>query len=130
MRIGEIADQICVSKSILRYYESIRLIPHPGRDSCGYRSYSTADIERIRLVVGARLMGLSVADIRQVLLMQDEGKSPGPRLLGLLESKTKEVRKRMERLEAIEAHLVELHALGMELETKKAIKKGRNRGQA
>ena len=66
MRIGEIAERTCVSKSIIRYYESIHLIPPPRRDCSGYRSYSEADAERICLVVGARVAGLSVADIRGV----------------------------------------------------------------
>lgn len=116
MRIGEIAEQTCVSKSIIRYYESIRLIPPPKRDESGYRSYNAADVERIRLVVGARLVGLSVADIRQMLRMRYEGKCPEARLLELLASKALEVRKRMENLQAIEAHLVKLHELGLEME--------------
>lgn len=124
MRIGEIAGQICVSKSILRYYESIRLIPPPKRDASGYRSYSAADADRIRLVVGARLVGLSVADIRALLRMQDEGKCPEARLLALLESKTREVRKRMQRLEAIESHLARLQALGRKLKAEKRPKRG------
>ncbi len=124
MRIGEIAEQTCVSKSILRYYESIHLIPHPGRDASGYRCYTAADVERIRLVVGARLVGLSVADIRAVLRMQDEGKCPEARLIELLESKMKEVRRRMQRLKAVEAHLVQLHAMGVELEAGRASRLG------
>lgn len=124
MKIGEIAEQACVSKSILRYYESIRLIPPPQRDASGYRSYSTADAERIRLVVGARQVGLSVADIRAILRMQDERKCPEVRLLELLESKTREVRKRMRRLEDIKSHLVQLQALGKELNAMKVPKRG------
>ncbi len=123
MKIGEIAEQACVSKSILRYYESIRLIPPPQRDASGYRSYSTADAERIRLVVGARQVGLSVADIRAILRMQDERKCPEVRLLELLESKTREVRKRMQRLEDIKSHLVQLQALGKELNAMKVPKR-------
>ena len=123
MKIGEIAEQACVSKSILRYYESIHLIPAPGRDCSGYRSYSAADVERIRLVVGARLVGISVADIRAVLQMQDEGKCPDVRLREMLESKMKEVRKRMQHLEAIEAELEKLHALAMELEIRRNLEK-------
>ena len=56
--------------------------------------------------------------------MEDEGKPPGSRLLSLLESKTKELRKRRERLEAIDGQLARLHALGMELEARNSI--GRN----
>ncbi len=123
MRIGEIAERTCVSKSIIRYYESIHLIPPPRRDDSGYRSYSEADAERICLVVGARVAGLSVADIRAVLRMQDEGRPPGPQLLHLLEDKTKELRKRRERLEAIDGQLARLHALGIELEARQTIGK-------
>jgi len=116
MRIGEIAEQTCVSKSTIRYYESIHLIPPPRRSESGYRCYTDADAQRIRLVVGARLVGFSVADIRQVIRMQDEGCCPETRLLELLEAKVREVRKRMSYLEDIKEDLVKLHALGLELE--------------
>jgi DNA-binding transcriptional MerR regulator len=115
MRIGELAQQTCVSKSIIRYYETIGLIPPPRRESSGYRSYSKKDVKRVRLIVGARLAGLSVAEIRELLMMQDSGVAPSPRLLRALEHKAREVRKRMEHLEGLESQLQGLYSLGLKL---------------
>jgi DNA-binding transcriptional MerR regulator len=54
MRIGEIAEQTGVSGYIIRYYESKGVLPRPGRDEFGYRSYGEAELASIRFVTGAR----------------------------------------------------------------------------
>jgi DNA-binding transcriptional MerR regulator len=115
MRIGELAQQTCVSKSIIRYYETIGLIPHPRREPSGYRSYTEADVDRIRLVVRARLAGLNVPDIRELLQMQYDGQPPSQHLLAVLERKTDEVRLRVEHLQGLEAQLQGLYSLGLKL---------------
>jgi DNA-binding transcriptional MerR regulator len=115
MHIGEIARQACVSRSLLRYYEEIGLIPSPGRDLSGYRSYSEVDLARIRLISGARAVGLSVCDIRELLLMQDRGEAPCCHLLELLDRKAREVARRMDRLQGLEAELRRLRDLGLSL---------------
>jgi len=111
MRIGQIAKETCVSPSILRYYETIGLIPHPGRDDSGYRAYSEAEVERIRLVVGARSLGIPVADIREILEIQDLHSAPCPRLMELLDRKTQEVDVRIARLKALRSDLQRLRAM-------------------
>lgn len=115
MRIGEIARSTCVSRSILRYYEEIGLIPPAGRDVSGYRNYTEADMERIRLVAGARAAGLSVGDIREILEMQDEGAAPCARLLEHLERRAREVGRRIDRLRALESQLRRLRDLAASL---------------
>jgi DNA-binding transcriptional MerR regulator len=76
--IGEAAAATGLSIKTIRYYEEIRLIPGPrrtngGAHAGGRRLYSDADIGRLSFVRRARLLGLSLAEIRQLLVLAEEG---------------------------------------------------------
>jgi MerR family transcriptional regulator, copper efflux regulator len=58
MRIGELASQAGTTAKAVRFYESVGLLPAPPRTSNGYRDYTTADMERLRLLVGLRSLNL------------------------------------------------------------------------
>ncbi len=64
MKIGEIAEQTGVSKSIIRYYEGKGVLPRAVRDSAGYRDHGDAELARIRFVTSARRLGCSFPEIR------------------------------------------------------------------
>ena len=59
MRIGKAAKESGISPKMIRYYESIGLVPRAKRLDSGYREYSSADIELLRLIRRARDAGLS-----------------------------------------------------------------------
>src|SRR5574340_366232 len=105
MRIGELAQRACVSQSSIRYYETIGLIHHPCREPRGYRVYTEADAERIHLIVGARLAGLTVPEIRELIAVQEKTALPSPRLLNSLQTRLQDLRRRVENLQNIEAQL-------------------------
>ena len=52
---------------MIRYYESIDLIPPPGRRESGYRQYERADIHRLAFIRRARDLGFSIDQIRALL---------------------------------------------------------------
>jgi DNA-binding transcriptional MerR regulator len=58
MRIGGVTNEVGLAPETLRYYERRGLVPAPPRSGGGYREYSRADAERLRLLVGLR--GLDV----------------------------------------------------------------------
>jgi len=117
MRIGEIANEAGVSRSIIRYYESIGLIPQPRRDDSGYRSYDECDLERIRTVVNARHLGFSFSDIEEMLAMREHGEAPCPYLVCLLERKGMEVDRWIERLGSIGVVVSQLHTQALSFPT-------------
>jgi MerR family transcriptional regulator, redox-sensitive transcriptional activator SoxR len=61
--IGELARIVGLRASAIRYYESIGLMPEPARRS-GARVYAMADVRRMRVLVAARKLGFSVADLK------------------------------------------------------------------
>lgn len=67
MRIGELARQAGVTPKAVRFYERAGLLPPAARAPNGYRVYTAADLARLRFIVRMRRLGLTVADLRDLL---------------------------------------------------------------
>ena len=115
MKIGEIAQQTGVSKSIIRYYEGKGVLPRAIRDSYGYRDYGEAELARIRFVTGVRRLGCSFAEIKVMIALQDLHHIPSSQILDLLSHKITEADAEMERLRRVQAELSRLREIALEL---------------
>src|SRR5713101_856933 len=72
--IGEAAATSGLPVKTIRYYEEIGLIPHAMRTNRSlhggsHRIYGDADVGRLRFIQHARLFGLSLAEIRELLAL-------------------------------------------------------------
>lgn len=66
MKIKEVEELVGLARSNIRYYERQGLL-HPERDQeNSYREYTEEDIERILQIKTLRMLGLTIADIRQI----------------------------------------------------------------
>lgn len=113
MKIKEFSQHTGLSAKTIRYYEEIGLLPTPARAKNNYREYGEQDVERVRLVAGARRLDLSLNDIQEVLDLRDHHEVPCRVLLERIEKKANEIAERIHALQKMEYDLRELHSLGM-----------------
>jgi DNA-binding transcriptional MerR regulator len=106
MTIGELASATAVRPKTIRYYESIGLLPDPGRRPNGYRTYDHGSVDRLRFIRDAQSSGLSLAEIGMILDMKDHGESTCGHVIHLLEEHIVSVDRQIEELNRARASLV------------------------
>lgn len=67
MNIGELAKASGISAKLIRYYESIGLIPPAARAETGYRIYTGEDVHTLRFIKRSRNLGFSIPEIQLLL---------------------------------------------------------------
>lgn len=115
MVIHELAQQSGMSAGTIRYYESIGLMPKPERSANNYRQYTSVDVERLRLIAGARGLGIPLADIADILRARDDGVAPCQRVLDALDQRLVEIDRRIANLLALRETLDQLKRKGAAL---------------
>jgi len=71
--IGKAAGRAGLSIDTLRYYEREGLLPAPRRTASRYRLYDDAAIARLRFINRAKALGFTLAEIRELLELNDGG---------------------------------------------------------
>ena len=66
MTIGEVAQQVGVESSTLRYYESLGVLPPPRRVS-GQRRYTPTVLKVMQIIKVAKEAGFTLSEIRTLL---------------------------------------------------------------
>lgn len=112
MRIRELANKTNVSAETIRYYESVGLLPAPKRAANNYREYTEADVERLRFIASARSLGLSPADIGEILAARDRGIAPCERVLSALDRSLVDLDRRLAAMLALRERLQSLRREG------------------
>lgn len=107
MTIGQMSKEIGVNPKTVRYYEEIGLLPRAQRNRSGYRVYSGADRERLILIRRARLLGLSLAETKELVGNAIDGNCAvlESRLARLLGERLADIDRRMEDLIRIRASI-------------------------
>lgn len=106
LTIGELARQVGLRPSALRYYEAEGLLQPGGRTAAGYRLYGAAAADTVRLIQQAQRLGFSLAEIRALLGAWRDGDLDNAETLALAEG----------RFLALERQITELRVQQHELE--------------
>jgi DNA-binding transcriptional MerR regulator len=126
LRIGEAARLVGLPAKTLRYYEEIGLVSAAGRTESGYRLYGWRELEQIEFVRRAKLMGLSLDQIRSLVKAAEDGipNAVLERLEGLLDDKLEETERKIEELRAFRESLLEYRERAAEAEARGACRCG------
>jgi len=76
VRIGQLAARTAIPVRTIRFYEDAGLLPPPHRTPGGYRAYTEDAVTRLRFVRSAQALGLSLAEIGEVLRIRDHQGPP------------------------------------------------------
>lgn len=110
MNIGVTAAASSVSAKMIRYYESIELIPSAVRSEAGYRVYSEAEVHTLRFIHRARELGFSIADIRRLLALWQDKNRPSAEVKAIALEYIEELQKKAVSLQAVRDSLEHLAA--------------------
>lgn len=108
MLIGEVATCAGVPSQTIRFYEREGLLPPALRHANGYRAYDEATLKRLDFIRAAQSAGLTLAEIRSVVEVRDQGDEPCAHVTALLHAKLGEVRARRRELDALASELEHL----------------------
>ena len=108
MVIGEAALASGVSAKMLRYYETIGLIPQARRTEAGYRVYEAQDVETLRFIRRARDLGLSIDRIRLLVGLWHDRERPSREVKRIALEHVAELHVRIAELSAMCATLEDL----------------------
>lgn len=86
MRIGEAARTAGLMLETVPYDKTIRLLPAPRRRPSGYRHYPEDAVERLRVITEARLIGLSLGEVGDVLAAGEPGQVGGEHMVQVFEA--------------------------------------------
>jgi DNA-binding transcriptional MerR regulator len=110
LTIGNVARQTGLSTRTIRFYEDEGLVPPPRRGESGYRLYSEADVLRLQLVSRARLLGLDLPAIGNLVdkAFSAECAAFGNELRDVVARQRVEVESRLRELAALRDDLARL----------------------
>jgi Zn(II)-responsive transcriptional regulator len=97
--IGQLAKRAGVAIDTVRYYERNAMLTPAGRMESGYRRYGEMELKRLRFIRRAKVLGFTLADIRELLSLSDERNVAKVKLAA--EAKLAEVEQRLAELERI-----------------------------
>jgi len=98
-QIGEVAKESGASIDTIRYYEAIGLLEKPIRSDGGFRLYAQEAVEKLRFIRKAQRFGLTLEEIKQVVLQSRNGLEPCCDYVGsLLKGKLEELEVKIKEL--------------------------------
>ena len=108
MLAGDAAKALGVGVQTLHYYERKGLIPPPSRSASGYRLYTPDQVERVRFIRKAQALGLPLHEVKDILRLAEQGRSPCGRVQAALVETFREVNERLRELESFRDELATL----------------------
>jgi MerR family mercuric resistance operon transcriptional regulator len=75
MKIGELSAKAGVNVQTIRFYEREKLLRIPLRTQSGYRTFTEADLERVRFIKDSQQLGFTLKEIKELLEIHEPAKA-------------------------------------------------------
>src|SRR5688572_20477135 len=98
LTIGQLAKQAGLGTKAIRFYESKGLLAPAARGENRYRFYGLDAVDVLRFVKQAQTLGLTLAEIREVIGIRQGGRPPCRHVHALLNQKADELDRKLEDL--------------------------------
>lgn len=111
-RISQLAERCGVPATTLHFYEDAGLLP-AERTPSGYRVYGKDAVERLGFISSAKLLGLALEEIRELLEVREEGVCAAvrTRMVPQVAGRITQTEGRIAELSAFSVHLAAVHAV-------------------
>ncbi|CAE6895957.1 MULTISPECIES: Cu(I)-responsive transcriptional regulator [Pseudomonas] len=110
MNIGQAAKHTGLSAKMIRYYESIDLLPHAGRSQSGYRQYDANDLHRLTFIKRSRDLGFSLDEVGRLLALWQDKQRASADVKALAEEHIATLSRKIAEMSALRDTLVDLAA--------------------
>ena len=91
LKIGQLAARSGVSARTIRFYEAAGVVPATARGPNGYRLYAPEAVEVLRFIRQAQGLGLTLAEIKEIVTIRQGGRPPCDHVYQLLRAKAAEL---------------------------------------
>lgn len=96
--IGNLARAAGVSVQAVRYYERLGLLSPAHRTASGYRIYEPDAVDRLRFIKQAQALGFALEEVKEILRLRYDGRSPCKCVQEFLKHKLERVEREMKEL--------------------------------
>lgn len=114
LKIGQLAKRAGCSVKAVRFYEAKGLLPPPPRSPAGYRLYTEGHLRCLHLIQRAKVLGLSLAKIRTLVVHLGDDRRPAarlrPHLERLIREELREIGSKLDQLAVLRRELEQLLA--------------------
>lgn len=103
--IGDLAREVDVPVSTIRYYERIGLLTAVARNDGGYRLYTRQAVDEVRFIRRAQRLGFSLPEIQGLLALSRSGIAPCDEVVKLGQQHVTALNRKLEQLTRFRDHL-------------------------
>lgn len=111
MTIGDAARAAGVSAKMIRHAEQTGLLPSTGRSASGYRQFTDHDVNLLRFIRRARLLGFSTAQIASLVGLWSDSRRSSRDVKRVAEEHLQDLDARIDELQAVRDALADLVAI-------------------
>lgn len=107
MLIGELSQQVNLSRDTIRFYEKMKLIQPLVRNN-GYKDYPEQILQQLKLIQTAKNLGFTLAEIKQIINLINVSEIPATQFHEILLEKLTTIQEKIAQLLQMQSMLENL----------------------